>query len=225
MQGMEGMKMDAPTKAGPMEKKVGDLTFTLSTQPEKTKAGENTLRLKITDKSGKPVTDAQVSFQYTMEMPGMVLSKAEAKLLERWLLRDQSEFRHGGPMGRDSHRPAARSERNSREVQDCTLLSNRGKRNDRKNHRGKREEQIHCFSHGCFPQRLGNLGVEEHSPGCDTGSLRRSGDRLHALDGEKSDHHRRSGDLSDRDNDGFCAEGQVRARLFRLRVFLRLHHF
>jgi Cu(I)/Ag(I) efflux system membrane fusion protein len=79
MPGMEGMKMDTPTKAGPMEKKVGDLTLTLSTQPEKTKAGENTLRLKVTDKSGKPVTDAQVLFQYTMNMPAMVLSKAEAK--------------------------------------------------------------------------------------------------------------------------------------------------
>jgi membrane fusion protein, copper/silver efflux system len=79
MPGMEGMKMDTPTKAGPMEKKVGDLTLTLSTQPEKTKAGENSLRLKVTDKSGKPVTDAQVLFQYTMNMPAMVLSKAEAK--------------------------------------------------------------------------------------------------------------------------------------------------
>jgi membrane fusion protein, copper/silver efflux system len=79
MAGMEGMKMNTPAKSGPMEKKAGDLTLTLSTQPEKTKAGENTLRLKITDKSGKPVTDAEVSFQYTMDMPGMVLSKAEAK--------------------------------------------------------------------------------------------------------------------------------------------------
>ncbi|MGH7828794.1 MAG: efflux RND transporter periplasmic adaptor subunit, partial [Candidatus Binatia bacterium] len=68
---MEGMKMETPTKAGPMEKKVADLTLTLSTQPEKTKPGENILRLKVTDKSGKPVTDAQVSFQYTMAMPGM----------------------------------------------------------------------------------------------------------------------------------------------------------
>jgi Cu(I)/Ag(I) efflux system membrane fusion protein len=80
MAGMEGMKMEAPTtKAGPSEKKVGDMTLSLSTQPEKTKAGENTLRLKIIDKSGKPVTDAQVSVQYTMAMPGMVPSKTEAK--------------------------------------------------------------------------------------------------------------------------------------------------
>jgi Cu(I)/Ag(I) efflux system membrane fusion protein len=79
MAGMEGTKKDTPIKAGPIEKKVGDLTLTLSTQPEKTKAGENTLVLKVIDNSGKPVTDAQASFQYTMNMPGMVLSKAEAK--------------------------------------------------------------------------------------------------------------------------------------------------
>lgn len=79
MAGMEGMKMETPTKAGPMEKKIGDLTITLSTQPEKTIAGENTLRLRIVDKDSKPVTDAKVSFQYTMNMAGMLISKSEAK--------------------------------------------------------------------------------------------------------------------------------------------------
>ena len=80
MHAMEGMKMDTPTKAGPMEKKVGDLTLTLSTQPEQPKAGENILRLKIADRSGHPVKDAQVSIEYTMKMPGMVVSKPDAKL-------------------------------------------------------------------------------------------------------------------------------------------------
>jgi membrane fusion protein, copper/silver efflux system len=96
MPGMEGMKMDAPTKAGPMEKKVGDLTLTLSTQPEKTKAGENTLRLKIVDKGGKPVTDAQVSFQYTMAMPSMALSKAEAKHSKDGLYETKANFGMAG---------------------------------------------------------------------------------------------------------------------------------
>jgi Cu(I)/Ag(I) efflux system membrane fusion protein len=82
MAGMPGMDMKTGTspQSGPVERKVQDLTLTLSTQPEKAKAGENILRLKIADKNGKPVTDAQVSFQYTMAMPGMVLSKAEAKV-------------------------------------------------------------------------------------------------------------------------------------------------
>jgi Cu(I)/Ag(I) efflux system membrane fusion protein len=83
MQGMEGMKdvkTDMPMKSGPLEKKVQDFTLTLSSRPEKPKAGENTLRLKITDKTGKPVKDAQVSFAYTMTMPGMAPSKADGKL-------------------------------------------------------------------------------------------------------------------------------------------------
>lgn len=92
MPGMKDMKMDAPMKSGPMEKQVQDLTLTLSTQPEKTKAGENTLRLKIVDKSGKPVTDAQVSFQYTMAMPGMVASKAEAKLSKDGFYETKANF-------------------------------------------------------------------------------------------------------------------------------------
>jgi Cu(I)/Ag(I) efflux system membrane fusion protein len=96
MPGMKGMKMDAPTKTGPTEKKVGDLTLTLSTQPEKTKAAENALRLKITDKSGKPVTDAQVLFQYTMNMPGMVLSKAEAKHSKDGIYETKANFGMAG---------------------------------------------------------------------------------------------------------------------------------
>jgi Cu(I)/Ag(I) efflux system membrane fusion protein len=96
MQGMEGMKMDALAKAGPMEKKAGNLTLTLSTQPEKTKAGENLLRLKITDQAGKPVTDAQVAFHYTMNMPGMVLSKANAKLSKDGFYESKANF---GMMG------------------------------------------------------------------------------------------------------------------------------
>ena len=92
MPGMEGMKMDSPMKAGPMEKKAGNLTLTLSTQPEKAKAGENLLRLKITDQTGKPVTDAQVSFNYTMNMPGMVLSKAEAKLSKDGFYETKANF-------------------------------------------------------------------------------------------------------------------------------------
>jgi Cu(I)/Ag(I) efflux system membrane fusion protein len=80
MKGKEGVKTDTPMTAGPTEKKVGDLTLTLSTGAARTKAGENILRLKITDKTGNVVKDAQVSFAYIMAMPGMVASKGEGKL-------------------------------------------------------------------------------------------------------------------------------------------------
>jgi hypothetical protein len=98
MKGMEGMKdkMGAPSKSGPMAKKVQDLTLTLSTQPEKTKAGENTLRLKIADKNGNPVTDAQVAFQYTMAMPGMVVSKTDAKLSKEGIYESKANFGMAG---------------------------------------------------------------------------------------------------------------------------------
>lgn len=79
-EGMKGMTMEAPAKSGPQEKKVQDLTLTLSTQPQKPKAGENIVRLKITDKSGKPVKDARVAFLFQMTMPGMPPSKVDGKL-------------------------------------------------------------------------------------------------------------------------------------------------
>ncbi len=77
---MKGMETQAAAKAGRQEKKVQDLTLTLLTQPEKPKAGENVIRLKVTDKAGQLIKDAQVSFVFNMAMPGMVPSKGEGKL-------------------------------------------------------------------------------------------------------------------------------------------------
>lgn len=77
---MKGAETQAAAKAGPQEKNVQDLTLTLLTQPEKPKAGENVIRLKITEKAGQPIKDAQVSFVFNMTMPGMVPSKGEGKL-------------------------------------------------------------------------------------------------------------------------------------------------
>ena len=77
---MQAAKTKAAAQAGPQEKKVGDLTLTLATQPERAKAGENVVRLKITDKTGQMIKDAQVSFVFNMIMPGMVPSKGEGKL-------------------------------------------------------------------------------------------------------------------------------------------------
>jgi len=102
MKGMEGTKdmkdmtTSPPARSGPMEKKAQDLTLTLSTQPEKTKAGENILRLKITDRNGKPVTDAQVSFQYTMNMAGMATSKADAKAAKDGSYETKANFAMAG---------------------------------------------------------------------------------------------------------------------------------
>ncbi|TAK06574.1 MAG: hypothetical protein EPO39_08515, partial [Candidatus Manganitrophaceae bacterium] len=78
MDGMKrgGKREEAPK--GPQTKKTGDLTLTLSTEPTPPRDGENLLRLKITDASGKPVENAKVIFSYTMPMPGMKAVKVPA---------------------------------------------------------------------------------------------------------------------------------------------------
>jgi len=77
MKGMPGMS-PMPAKALSETRKSGGLTLLLTTVPEVPKAGENVLRLKLTDQAGKPVTNANVLFVYTMPMPGMSDTKAPA---------------------------------------------------------------------------------------------------------------------------------------------------
>src|SRR6058998_191707 len=77
MEGMPGMKSE-PGKPVSETRQVSGFSLTLSTVPDKPKAGENVLRLKLADQAGKQVTNAQVVFAYTMAMPGMMESKAKA---------------------------------------------------------------------------------------------------------------------------------------------------
>jgi len=84
MAGMPGMDMGetqkkAPAAATATEKKSGDLTLALETQPVKTKVGDSVVRLKIRDAKGNPVLDATVNITSTMTMPGMAPGKAVAK--------------------------------------------------------------------------------------------------------------------------------------------------
>lgn len=80
--GMEGMKNMPGMKSEPGKpvsetRKVSGYTLTFNTVPETPKAGETALRLKLADQAGKPVTNANVLFVYTMAMPGMTESKAK----------------------------------------------------------------------------------------------------------------------------------------------------
>src|SRR5438093_2060703 len=77
MEGMPGMKSEAG-KPVSETRQVSGFSLTLSAVPDKPKAGDNVLRLKLADQAGKPVTNAQVVFAYTMPMPGMMESKAKA---------------------------------------------------------------------------------------------------------------------------------------------------
>ncbi len=78
--GMKAAESSAPVKAGPQEKKTADLVLSLSSEPSRPRAGENTFRLKIADRAGTMVKHARVDFVFQMNMRGMVPAKAEGKL-------------------------------------------------------------------------------------------------------------------------------------------------
>ncbi|MDI3461334.1 MAG: hypothetical protein OJF50_000155 [Nitrospira sp.] len=71
---MTGTKSET-TKA---EKRVGDLIVAFSTIPAKPTVGENVLRVKLTYAGGGTVSDAVVTFDVTMTMPGMTVMEEKA---------------------------------------------------------------------------------------------------------------------------------------------------
>jgi membrane fusion protein, copper/silver efflux system len=92
MKGMEGMK--GPSV--PETRQAGGLSLTLNTAPENPKAGNVLLKFTLTDQAGKPVTNAQVVFVYTMPMPGMTDSKVSAHHTKDGLYEGTVLFGMGG---------------------------------------------------------------------------------------------------------------------------------
>jgi len=100
MESARPMEMGTQTaQAKPAEKKVGSLAVTVSTAPDPAKLGENTLRVQVKDSTGKPVTDATVSLDYTMDMPGMLIDKADAKHTGGGVYEAPVRFAMAGPWG------------------------------------------------------------------------------------------------------------------------------
>jgi Cu(I)/Ag(I) efflux system membrane fusion protein len=61
-----------PVPPSKLEKKIGGLTLVLSTEPSPPRIGENQIRVKLTDGTGKLVSNAKVLLTFTMPMPGMI---------------------------------------------------------------------------------------------------------------------------------------------------------
>jgi Cu(I)/Ag(I) efflux system membrane fusion protein len=80
----------------PETRHVAGLSLALTTAPEHPKAGDVLLKLKLTGQAGKPVTNAQVVFVYTMPMPGMTDSKAAAHHTKDGLYEGKVMFGMGG---------------------------------------------------------------------------------------------------------------------------------
>lgn len=98
MKGMSGMPGMAPgsAKAVSETRKMRGYVLVFTTFPETPKAGEVVLKLKVTDQAGKPVTNAQVLFVYTMPMPGMTDSKVTARHTKDGLYEGKVMFGMGG---------------------------------------------------------------------------------------------------------------------------------
>jgi hypothetical protein len=103
MQGMKGMEsmpgMEMGNKkemTGAETRQMNGLTLSLTTAPEKPKAGNMLLKLTLTDQAGKPVTNAQVVFVYTMPMPGMTDTKVTARHTKDGLYEGTVLFGMGG---------------------------------------------------------------------------------------------------------------------------------
>jgi membrane fusion protein, copper/silver efflux system len=92
MKGMEGMKGPSVTEP----RQAAGLSLTLKASPENPKAGNVLLKLTLNDQAGKPVTNAQVLFVYTMPMPGMTDSKVTARHTKDGLYEGTVLFGMGG---------------------------------------------------------------------------------------------------------------------------------
>ena len=95
MVNMPGMEMGSK-KEGTETRRADGLSLTLKTAPEFPKAGNVLLKLTLTDQAGKPVTNAQVVFVYTMPMPGMMDSKVTARHTKDGLYEGNVLFGMGG---------------------------------------------------------------------------------------------------------------------------------
>jgi Cu(I)/Ag(I) efflux system membrane fusion protein len=96
MENMPGMQMGKKEVAGAETRQINGFTLSLTTAPEQPKAGNVLLKLKLKDQAGRPVTNAQVTFVYTMPMPGMTDSKAAGRHTKDGLYEGTVLFGMGG---------------------------------------------------------------------------------------------------------------------------------
>jgi membrane fusion protein, copper/silver efflux system len=97
MENMPGMEMgNKKGMTGAETRQMNGFTLSLATAPENPKPGPVLLKLTLTNQSGKPVTNAQVGFVYTMPMPGMMDTKVTARHTKDGLYEGNVLFGMGG---------------------------------------------------------------------------------------------------------------------------------
>jgi Cu(I)/Ag(I) efflux system membrane fusion protein len=100
MESARPMEMGTPTTiTQSTSKTIGSLIVTLTPKPQPAKLGVNLMRIHVSDYAGNPVNDATVNIEYTMDMPGMLIDRAEAKLVDAGGYGAPMRFSMAGPWG------------------------------------------------------------------------------------------------------------------------------
>lgn len=100
MEGARPMDMGGHVKPiSPQRKEGGGLSLTVSTTPQPAKLGESDLQVTVKDNTGKPVTDATVTIEYIMDMPGMSIEKVNAQHRGEGVYHAPVHFTMAGPWG------------------------------------------------------------------------------------------------------------------------------
>jgi len=66
---------------------------------ETSTVGANTIRVRVHDAAGSPVTGATVGFTYTMDMPGMAIEETKAHEIGDGVYEAPARFTMAGPWG------------------------------------------------------------------------------------------------------------------------------
>lgn len=89
-----------PSAAAPAkDRRVGDLLVAVYAARGTARVGAAPVHVRVRDAQGNPVTDAEVSFSYTMDMPGMTIEQAKAKPVGDGVYEAMANFTMGGPWG------------------------------------------------------------------------------------------------------------------------------
>jgi hypothetical protein len=94
----EAEQQSSSAKApAPEEKKVGDLSVAVFPASDSAKVGESAIRVRVRDSAGEPLRGGKVTFNYTMDMPGMTIESVEAKEVGDGFYEGMAKFTMGGP--------------------------------------------------------------------------------------------------------------------------------
>ncbi|MFN3919225.1 MAG: efflux RND transporter periplasmic adaptor subunit [Methylohalobius sp.] len=99
MESAKPMEMEGGGGKALEEKPLGKFKLKLATEPDPARVGDNLLRLTVLDERGQPVSDAQLTLEYTMDMPGMTIDRAEASHLGQGIYQAKVRFTMAGPWG------------------------------------------------------------------------------------------------------------------------------